>query len=213
MRKAALVTAALWIAMSACSGEPDGTSARSGSQKDAASSFTAQGTAVAASPEQIEKLGKVAESVRGLAGSITLRPSSLGHSSKGCLIEGEESIVILYTIGTKFEPAEASRNTLGHKLSISGTVMDEGSDCRPVASRVVDEGLDPGAQPPPSAQREAGSGTATRSQSGKRAKGPAPKNGGTAKAASPGSASPPEQPPADPEVISTFRPSLPDPPS
>lgn len=148
MRKAALVTAALWIAMSACSGEPDGTSARSGSQKDAASSFTAKGTAVAASPEQIEKLGKVGESVRGLAGSITLRPSSLEHSSKGCLIEGEESIVILYTIGTKFEPAEASRNTLGHKLSISGTVMDEGSDCRPVASRVVDEGLDPGAQPP-----------------------------------------------------------------
>ena len=211
MRKAALMTAALWITLTACGGQSGENSDRTRRQARAAPTFTAKGTAVTANSEQIAKLASAGADVPGLAGSFVLQPSSLETLSKRCLVEGQGSIVILYTLGTRFEPVEASTNTLGRQLTVSGTVLEKGDSCMPVANRVVDAVFKPGTELPPplvaGSTGQRGTGTAPASKSGKRT---AKVKAGGSRAASP--PEPPGLPPLAPKVTSTFRPSLPDPP-
>ncbi|HEX2259052.1 MAG TPA: hypothetical protein VHJ40_04840 [Actinomycetota bacterium] len=217
-----VLTVATCAVMAGCGGAPDGDH---GSPALKSTQFQAEGRAVELSKtgqgETTEPIAEIPGSP-GL-GSIRLKLSSSRTTSKKCSLTPPGVVAMSYTATTSFEPADLTRHESfpeslrGRILNIRGKVFEVGQSCLPVAMTVQDVGGSP-----PETAVSAGEGLEDQSTQfkeaisrPKREKPAASKRSsdGSSAVALPPVPAPSPLPPSAPEVVSTFRPSLPDPPA
>jgi hypothetical protein len=227
------VVAVACAVMSGCGDAPD-RGHRTSSPN--AVQFHAEGRAVESSKAGRDPSLELIPDIPGISrlGSITLQLSSSRTSSQKCSLTPPGVVSMSYTATTSFEPPDMTRyGTLpeslhGRVLNIRGKLFEVGQRCLPVAMTVKDVG---GAPP----EALASTGVSTKNESSEDKEAPSALKGETTalniqkqREASRREASQPEAPrpvplpPTPeasplpllaPEVRSSFRPSLPDPPT
>jgi hypothetical protein len=175
-------------------------------------------------PARFEFEGKVVTASKGKkessasnAGSITLQLSASHTSSKDCSVPPPRVVVIPFGKNTIFEPTELTaagtfpESLDGLRLNVQGN-FQPGRTCSPMASSVKDVTVTlPGAETIESTPNAAGSSPQKVTSSAQASTNKAAATERPSPAPPPGAAS--SLPPLAPVVTSTFRPSLPDPPS
>lgn len=204
MRKPGLVPLVIWVLMAGCGGADGGTGGEAMSRLE----FSARGTAVSADAQQIQDLPELTAGIPGLAGSVALQAAQFESSDQSCVVEAGPTVIIPYTLDTRFEPPEARGALLGRELTVSGKLVRAENRCVPVAQVVRDEG-DALNHDSPELPAPDGEGSPAEADTPKPAPGPpqAPKE------PTPSPREPQALPPAAPEVFNSFRPSLPNPPT
>lgn len=208
MRKPGLVPLVIWVFMAGCGGVDGGTGGEAGSRLE----FSARGTAVSADAQQIKDLPELTAGITGLAGSLALQAAQFESSDQSCVVETGPTVIIPYTLDTQFEPPEARGALLGRELTVSGELVRGENRCVPVAQVVRDEG-DALNQDSPELPAPDGEGSPAEADTPKPAPAPAPAPPPAPKEPTPSPREPQALPRAAPEVFSSFRPSLPNPPT
>lgn len=196
MKRMGLLPLVIWMAVAGCGAPDRGTDDKAGSGP----AFSARGTAASADARQIEDLPELTAGVSGLAGSFALQTARFESSDPSCRVETEPTVIIPYTVDTRFQPPEIRQALLGRQLSVSGVLLRDGDRCVPVAREVGEEPGGGTTEPP-----------ATNAVSPPPPVDPRPAPAPRAPLPSPQER--PGLPPMAPEVLTTFRPSLPDPPT
>ncbi len=217
-----LLTVATCAVIAGCGGAPDGDH---GSPAVKSTQFQAEGRAVELSKSGPGLTKEPIADIPGISslGSISLQLSSSRTASEKCSLTPSGVVAMSYTATTSFEPADLTRHgnfpesLRGRILNIRGKVFEVGQSCLPVAMTVQDVGGSP-----PETPASAGDDSEDKSIEVKQTTGPPKREKRAAtKRSSDGSSAvalaplpaPSPLPPLAPEVVSTFRPSLPDPPT
>lgn len=217
-----VLTVATCAVVAGCGGAPD---RDHGSGVLKSTPFQAEGRAVelskAGQGETTEPIADI-PGVSGL-GSIRLQLSSSRTASKKCSLTPPGLVAMSYTATTSFEPADLTRHgsfpesLRGRVLNIRGKVFEVGQNCLPVAMTVQDVGGSPPETPASAHEDLEDQSIQVKQATGppKREKPAATKRSsdGSSAVALPPLPAPSPLPPLAPEVVSTFRPSLPDPPT